>query len=75
MMVDMQQLSIIEIRVTVFTTGSVRSHIAEIMLTDLLENIIQVRSDYIQRCIRRNGGGICRYEIGPVQSLAWCSQC
>jgi len=31
--------------------------------------MIQVGSDYIQRCIRQTGGGICRYEIGPDKFL------
>ena len=32
-------------------------------------------SDYIQRCMRQTGGGICRYEIGPDKFLEWCFQC
>ena len=31
----------------------------------------EVRSDYIQRCIRRTGGGIPRYEIGPDVTGSW----
>jgi len=41
----------------------------------LFENMIQVGSDYIQRCIQRTGGRICMYEIGPDKFLEWCFQC
>jgi len=41
----------------------------------LFENMIRVGSDYIQRCIRRTGGGIYRYEIGPDRSWERCFQC
>jgi len=41
----------------------------------LFENIIQVGSDYIQRCIQRTGGVICRYKIGADKFLECCFQC
>jgi len=69
MMVDMQQLSIIEIILTVSATSSVRSRIAQIWFTHLFKNMIQVGSDYIQRCIPRTGCGICLSEIGPDKFL------
>jgi len=64
MMVDMQQVSIIGILLTVSTTQYSRSRIDQIWSTHLFGNMIRVGSDYTLRCKQPTGGGIHRYEIG-----------
>ena len=65
MMVDMQQLSISRILLTVSATCSGRSRIDLIWSTHLFRNMIQIGRDYTLRCIGQTGGGIHKYEIAP----------
>jgi len=64
-MVDMQQLSIIGILLSVSTPGSAGSGIDQIWSTHLFGNMIRVGSNYTPRCLGWTGGGIHRYDIGP----------